>query len=193
MHDHPIMKRGTVMIARIRRILRFAPFILGMFVVSSANAATTTATINGTAYNFSTVYGSYGNLTGTLQQQPWWGSADTAAQFTTGINTGLGMPNDNGYVGPVFAYAEAPNGNPVLSYWAFRGPLWTNVTTLGRNIDVYFAVASPVSTLNNPASVPEIDAGQLPVAAFLFLTMLLRITSRRMRRGDNAACYSTCA
>ena len=149
-----------------------------MLAIAPAHAQPTpptwSGTVNGVTYNFAVTSGSYGDLSNTLQQQAWWGHADTIADFASVVGTSLGMPNDNGSYAPVFAYGEAPNGNPVIAYWATRGPYWSGVTTLSKSAEVFYAVATPTSI-----SAPEVDGAKLPVAALMIGTLMIWMKARR--------------
>ena len=76
------------------------------FVANPAQAATFTASINGTDYNITTVTGSYNSLKTQLEATPWWNNQSLASSVA--LNLGITNPSSvlNG-MGPLFALEVA--------------------------------------------------------------------------------------
>lgn len=69
----------------------------------AAPAHALSVNVGGQTYNIETLSGSYDSNASLLQSQPWWNSAPIAADFASAVGTGLGLPNNNGTIGPYFS------------------------------------------------------------------------------------------
>lgn len=139
----------------------FAALLFGL-AVSVAHATSYTTTVNGTAYNFSTIAGSFESNYNLLSSQPWFGDFDAANQFVTAVWDNLGGAANFGEVGPFFAW-ETSDG-----FFSFQAFAADNV------ISSYYTVEGPY-TFAVATAVPELDGsllaqalGLLVATAFLF-------------------------
>jgi hypothetical protein len=95
-------------------------FLLGTcgfcsLLVASTFAAGVDVTVGGTEYNVTDVSLSPGNSTDltTLENQPFWGNESLADSLAVAVAAGLGMPNNGGSWGPLFAWGPFTlNGYP---------------------------------------------------------------------------------
>jgi len=121
-----------------------------MFAAKPAQAAT--FTVDGTAYDITTVTGSYNSLTTQLQATPWWGDQFLAISIAMEVWQGLGLPG-GGIYGPFFASGsynfKGQHFMNISSYDTSANGVVSLAGTLA-NDEVVYAVGSIV-----PAAVPE--------------------------------------
>jgi len=112
-------------------------------------------------WNITTVTGTFNDLAGQLDDQPWWLSRSAADAFALAVGSNLGFPNfiaaANTSGGPIFAYTNTVVGtsNGFTGRW-YRSDAATAVSPVSTLSSVgsnswTFALASRV-----PMSVPEL-------------------------------------
>lgn len=146
----------------------FASFLLAMAVLPAAHAQTYQTTVNGTAYNFTTVTGTANDNQTLLSAQPWFGNSSTAETFATAVLDNLGGIVNSGELGPLFAY---DGDNTSFSFAAYMFSDIANNSAPSSEIFT-FAVATPVP-------VPEIDGALSPQALALMGASALFIRRRK--------------
>ena len=142
--------------------------LLIAFAGAQASAATYTATVNGTTYDFTTVAGTANDNMALLSAQPWWGDAALARSFATAVWDGLGTPVYD-VLSPMFAYRT--NQGQIDGYYLSSSNI--NGISQGLTMDWGFAVAQV-------QQVPEIDGALLPQALALMGASALFIRRRRV-------------
>lgn len=100
-------------------------------------------------FDVTTTTGSFNALADLLDDQVWWGNVPLALEFARAVNTNLGLPNEGGLGGPIFADAG------VVGISA-RGVIWHTPTGdatsfgTGDTSEHVWATATEVT-----ASLPE--------------------------------------
>lgn len=141
----------------------------GLMVGPMAASADVVVTISGQGdadgtWNITTVTGTFADLAGQLDDQPWWLNRDAASAFALAVGSGLGFPNDlfvvsgGAFGGPFFAYEtyDVFASNDFFRGRWYRSDAATAIvpvsTVSGRITGMWtFALASRV-----PTSVPEL-------------------------------------
>ena len=145
--------RNTLMIKAATLAATVAMTTTVSGVMSSAQAATISRTVNGVNYDITTVTGTFNSLQATLQAQPWWGSSTSAGQFATVVGNSLGLPNFFGINGPLFSYSSGRffgiNTNTSQSF--VLGSVVPSARLNSLNLTYATAKATPVPT---PALLP---------------------------------------
>jgi len=157
-------------------ILALITTLLGVFS-SGAMAQTVTlvsgstyAYFNGTTttnYDFTTLLGTADNTAAiTSNNNPWWGSQDTATLFAASVAGNLGLPNSLGSRGPVFQFTTS-SGVSGMQYRTSPEP-----DTSGRtgNLSTF---TTYVAATASSAGVPEIDGALAPKVGFLLACLFL--------------------
>lgn len=145
-----------------------ASFLLAMAALPAAHAQTYQTTVNGTAYNFTTVTGTANDNQNLLSAQPWFGSSSAAESFATALWNNLGGTVNIGELGPLFAY-DGDDSSFSFAAYSFGGIVNFSMSSS----ETYtFAVATAVP-------VPEIDGALLPQALALMGASALFIRRRK--------------
>ena len=141
--------------------------------------------VNGSKYDVTTVSGTYNDLQTTLSAQPWFGDVSLSYTFANIVLDGLGRPNYNGNVGPLFAIGTrfVPGDQMWVraSYYQYDSDFGDEVFE-GLNITIPSQTATYAKAQllpPEPTSVP----GPLP----LFGAMAGYGMSRRLRARIQAA------
>ena len=151
------------MIAAAKGFTRWAGLVLAVSLpLISTQAHAASVTVNGTAYELGSVFGSYANNTALLQGQLWWGDAVLASEFAAAAN------NEQR-----FAYDISGSGSTALV---------SSILFLNGNMQIASSLQTTSSTFmtatESASSVPEINAGSLS-QALLILFALWLVTWRR--------------
>lgn len=146
----------------------FVALICGL-AVSAAHSNSYTATVNGTAYNFSTITGSFESNYNLLSSQPWFGDFDAANQFVTAVWDNLGGTANFGEVGPFFAW-ETSDG-----FFSFQAFATDNV------ISSYYTVEG-LYTFAVATAVPELDGSMLAQALALLVATAFLFHRRQINK-----------
>lgn len=119
-------------------------------------------TVGGNSYDVTTFVGSYSSDSAkfNITDMPWWGNATTAADFSTAVNTSLGLPNGTGGVfGPYFAW-RLFFGDVESKAWISFIPGTDDVSPSVTGIRTYAILntSQPPSTSSVPAPLPLFGA-----------------------------------
>jgi hypothetical protein len=97
--------------------------VSGFIGLTAGEAHALVVNVNGQNYDVTTFTGTYNNNISKFATaanggvMPWWGSQSTADSFTSAVNTGLGLPNGGGFLGPLFGYATSGTNAIGYVYW----------------------------------------------------------------------------
>jgi len=162
-----------------------AAFIAVVVAASSvsAQAATWTAIVGNSTYDFTTVSGTVADLSDTLQSQPWWGDTDFAARAASALGERLGtfdLAADFGvHAGPiVLSYVDTAGA----AYGAFDYPTIGGTYSfagVGALNSYTFVTAVLVS------AAPEIDGERAPLAVLLIALLGMARLRRRADAQEN--------
>ena len=150
--------RNTLMIKAATLAATVAMTTTVSGVMSSAQAATISSTVNGVNYNITTVKGTFDSLQSTLESQPWWGSTTLAGQFASAADNSLGLPNF-GILGPFFAYGSGYTTQYEDNFTYNRVQYLSNGYGILDDIAVNdysftYATATPATPVPTPALLP---------------------------------------
>lgn len=165
----------------IKKFMAAAAVLAGMMATSASAAL---VTVDGDAFNVSTVTGTFSALDALLEAQPWWQNQTyTALEFAEATGTVFGIVNsyDGGtrQTGPFFAGSTATTG---FGLPAVTGNTW-NYTSDTPGVGGFFELQSEtfVFAVATPAGPPA--AIPLPASAVMLLSALGIVAVRRRRAG----------
>ena len=110
----------------------------------AAHAATVTIEDRGTLYRVGTVTGTFADLEDRLRAQVFYDSFTVAQRFVREVNSQLGFPHVNPFIGddgPYFVYDILSSGDPRAWTWTDVSTTIGQVTSLDRDEVLTFAVA----------------------------------------------------
>jgi len=125
------------------------PFLAG------APASAVTVTVGSTDYDVTIFNGSYNSNSASFQVpptgvMPWWGNDQLALDFAAQVYDQLGSGPTAGF-GPVFAYEDS--GTDIQGWsQSITDPASQNLEMIANNVDVNYAIATPLNSA--AASVP---------------------------------------